>query len=323
LKAAVYEGPRNIKVKEVPKPSATSREVLVKLRAGSICGTDLHFYRGEWTNIRTGLILGHDACGVRIDTGERVVMVPIINCGKCFYCLQGMPNLCENGKTKGFDTDGFFSEYVAMPRQNLLAVPREMSDEEAGIIEPVALAIHSLDLLQPKLGDWVAIIGQGAIGLLTLQIAKLKGTRVMAIDLRDYRLKLSRRYGADITVNPKEENTVKRIKEVTERGVDIVIEAAGTTQTVELTPRLVRPAGKVALIGEMEGNLNLGDAAEAQFFAGYLSPRDYPLAIDLVSKKTVDVKGLVTHRFKLAEFERAIETANSPELKPVKVVVSA
>jgi (R,R)-butanediol dehydrogenase/meso-butanediol dehydrogenase/diacetyl reductase len=316
-------GPRNVEVQEVPKPQPSGKEVLVEFRARSICGTDLHFYRGEWTRIRVGQIIGHDACGVRIDTGQRVAMVPVIHCRSCYFCLQGLPHLCENGKTKGFDEDGFFAEFISIPIENLVPIPENVSDEEAAILEPVALAIHTLNLLQTRLRDWVTIIGQGPIGLLMTQIAKLRGCQVIAIDLQNHRLELSQKYGADVCVNAREEDPVKRVKEITARGSDIVIEAAGTRQTVEQTPFLVRSAGKVALIGENEGYLNLGNVGEALFFSGYLSPLDYPLAVDLLSKRIVDVKGLITHKFKLVDFEQAIQTADNPAEKPVKVVIVA
>ncbi len=312
-----------MKVEEVAKPQPSDKEVLVEFSAGSICGTDLHFYKGEWTRLRIGQIVGHDACGTRADTGERVAMVPNIYCGSCYFCFQGLPHLCENGKTMGFGTDGFFAEFIAIPTKNLVPIPTNVSEKEAAILEPVALAIHTLDLLQPRLRDWVTIVGQGPIGLLMTQVAKLKGCRVIAMDLHDYRLELSERYGADVCVSAREEDAAKRVKEITKRGSDVVIEAAGTKQTVEQTPFMVRSAGKVALIGENEGYLNLGNVGEAIFFSGYLSPLDYPLALDLISKRLLDVKGLITHTFNLTDFEQAIQTADDLEEKPVKVVIVA
>ena len=321
LKAVVYRGPRSIKVENVREPKPGKDEVLVRFLAGSICGTDLHFYKGEWTNIRVGQIIGHDACGQRVATGERVAMIPTIFCGSCKYCLHGKPHLCEKRKTMGFSADGFFAEHVVIPKKNLLSIPNEVSNEEAAILEPVALAIHTLDILQPRLGEWATIVGQGPIGLLMTQVAKLQGCRVIAIDVEDYRLRLSERYGADLCVNAKEEDPVKRVKKVTEGGSDIVVEAAGRKETVEQTPFLVRSAGRVALIGESEGYLNLGQAAEAIFFSGYLSPLKYPIALDVMSRKVVEVKSLVTHRFRLAEFKEAIQTAADTTKKPIKVIL--
>jgi len=297
--------------------------VLVKFKAGSICGTDMHFYRGDWKWMKRGRIIGHDACGVRLDTGERVVMMPLTYCGRCYYCLRGLPTYCTRGKFMGLTRDGFFAEAIALRPRNLIPVPDSVSDDEAAVVEPVALALRVVDALKPNVGDYATIIGQGAIGLLMTQVARLKGCRVIAIDLEDYRLKLAEKYGAEFCINAQQEDVVKRVREITKRGSDVVVEAAGTTGTVEQTPFMVRKAGKVALVGESKGYLNLEDADEAVFFTMYISPVEYPLAVELIAKKTVDVKGLVTHRFRLADFEKALRTVDNPAEKALKVVVTA
>jgi threonine dehydrogenase-like Zn-dependent dehydrogenase len=323
LKAAVYRGPGSIKVEDVSEPVVSGRSVLVKFRAGSICGTDLHFYRGEWKRMKRGRIIGHDACGVRADTGERVVMMPIAFCGSCYFCLRGMPFSCVRGKFMGLNRNGFFAESIALRSRNLIPLPMNVTDEEAAIVEPVALAVRTLDALKPNVGDWATIIGQGPIGLLMTQIAKLKGCRVIAIDLEDYRLELSAKYGASFCINGRKEDGVRRVREITKLGSNIVIEAAGTVKTVEQTPFMVRKGGKVALVGEFEGYMNLAEADEALFFTTYLSPVEYPMAVELIANKDVDVKSLITHRFKLADFEKALQTADTPAEKPIKILVSA
>jgi threonine dehydrogenase-like Zn-dependent dehydrogenase len=322
LKAAVYRGPRKITVEDVPEPRVSGRKVLVKFKAGGICGTDMHFYRGEWRWMKRGRIIGHDACGVRTDTGERVVMVPIAYCGRCYYCLRGLPTYCARGKFMGLTRDGFFAETIAISPRNLIPVPDSVSDEEAAVVEPVALALRVLDAVKPNVGDWVTVIGQGAIGLLMTQVARLKGCRVIAVDLQDYRLRLAEKYGAEFCINAGSEDAVKRVKEITRRGSDVVVEAAGTRATVEQTPFMVRKAGKVVLIGESQGYLNLEDADEAVFFTMYISPVEYPLAVELIAEKTVDVKGLIKHRFRLADFERALRTVDDPATNALKVVVT-
>ena len=322
MKAAVYRRPHNIKVEDVPEPKVSGKKVLVKFKAGSICGTDLHFFRGEWKWMKRGRIIGHDACGVRADTGERVVMVPIAHCGSCYFCLRGLPTYCTRGKFMGLTRDGFFAETVALRSRNLIPVPESVSDEEAAVVEPVALALRVLEALKPNVGDWATIIGQGPIGLLMTQVAKLKGCRVVAVDLEDYRLRLAEKYGAEFCINARREDAVKRVREITKRGSDVVVEAAGTEGTVEQTPFMVRKAGKVALVGESKGYLNLEDADEAVFFTVYISPVEYPLAVELIAKKTVDVKGLITHRFRLADFESALRTADNIAEKPLKIVIT-
>ncbi len=321
MKAAIYHGPHNIKIENVPEAEVKGNRVIVKFRAGSICGTDMHFYRGEWKWMKKGRIIGHDACGVREDTGERVVMVPIVNCGHCYFCLRGLPTYCIRGKFYGLTRDGFFAESKAMLPRSLIPLPSNISDEEAAVVEPVALAIRVLNSLKPNLGDWVVVVGQGAIGLLMTQVALLKGCRVIAVDLEDYRLELSEKYGADAVINAKKEDVPKTVHKLTRMGSDFVIEAAGTTQAVEQTPFLVRKAGKVALIGESKGYLNLEDADEVQFSTIYISSVEYPAAVELIARKLVDVKGLITHRFKLDEFDKAMQTIVNPADRPLKVVI--
>ena len=166
------------------------------------------------------------------------------------------------------------------------------------------------------------MVGQGPIGLLMTQVALLKGCRVIAVDLEDYRLEVSEKYGADAIINAKKEDVAKTVRKLTKMGFDFVIEAAGTTRTVEQTPFLVRKAGKVALVGESDGYLNLEEADETQFFTIYLSPVEYPSAIDLIARKLVDVKGLISRKFKLVEFEKALQIVDNPAEKPLKVVIT-
>ena len=322
MKAAVYRGPNSIKIETVPEPKVRGNRVIVKFKAGSICGTDMHFFRGEWKWMKRGRILGHDACGIREDTGERIVMVPIVNCGRCYFCIRGLPTYCVRGKFYGLTRDGFFAESKAMLPRSLVPLPSSVSDDEAAIVEPVALALRVLNYLRPNLGDWVTVLGQGPIGLLMTQVALMKGCRVIAVDLEDYRLDLAEKYGADAVINANKEDVRKTVRKLTKIGSDSVIEAAGTIQTVEQTPFLVRKAGKVALVGESKGYLNLEDADEAHFFTMYISPIEYPAAVELIARKLVDVKGLITHKFKLDEFEKALQTIDNPVEKALKVVIT-
>ena len=249
-------------------------------------------------------------------------MVPIVYCDKCYFCLRGLPTYCTRGKFMGLTGGGFFFEKIALSSRNLVPVPDDVSDEEAAVVEPVALALRVLNALKPDVDDWVTIFGQGAIGLLMTQVARLKGCRVIAIALEDYRLRLVQKYGAEFCINAKREDAVNLVKAITKRGSDVVIEAAGTIEAVEQTPFLVRKAGKVALIGESKGYLNLEDPDEGTLFKMYISPFKYPLAVELIAKKTVDVKGLITHGFTLADFEKALRTADNPAEKALKLVIT-
>jgi len=323
MKAVVYRGPRNIRVEEVPEPKPKRDETLVRFRAGSICGTDLHYYKGEWKKLKKGRIIGHDACGQVSETNERVAINIVISCGYCRYCQQGQPHLCQFSSFMGFERDGLFSELIAVPKRNLLSIPEDVSSEEAGVLEPVALALHTFDLLQPRAGEWVTILGQGPIGLLMTQVAKISGCRIIAVDMEDYRLKLSEKYGADVGINPRNENVARKVRSLTQEGSGMVIEAAGRKETVEYTPTLVRRAGRVALVGEFSGRIKFDVAAEATFFSVYLNPLKYSLALDMLARKVLDIEGLITHRFPLVDFEKAIETATDPAQKPIKILLTS
>ncbi len=249
-------------------------------------------------------------------------MVPVINCGHCSFCLRGLPTYCVRGKFYGLTRDGFFVQAKAMPPRALIPIPENVTDLEAAVVEPVALALRVLDALQPNIGDWVTVVGQGGIGLMMTQVALLKGCRVIAIDMEDYRLELSQKYGADVVINAKKEDPIKTVRRVTGYGSDFVVEAAGTRETVEQTPFLVRKAGKVALVGESKGFLNLEDADEAQFFTMYISPSEYPKAVELIAKRRVDVRTLITHQFCFDEFEEALKTAIDPQRKAIRVIIT-
>jgi len=323
MQAVVFRGPGKVRVENVPEPKLKRGETMVQFRAGSICGTDLHFYRGEWTDLAVGKILGHDACGQVVESGERVAVIPKLFCGSCRYCMNGRPNLCERSEGfMGFDRDGLFSELIAATRRNLVPIPSNVSFEEAGILEPVALALHTFDLLSPRIGEYATILGQGPVGLLMTQVAKASGCRVIALDTEEYRLKMSEKCGADFRINPRSENATRRVKSITKGGSDIVVEAAGLRETVEQTQKLVRKAGRVALVGNFSGFMNLGEPEEAKFFSVVVNPMKYSKAAELLSTKVLDVKSLITHRFPLSEFKKAIETAADPSKRPMKVILS-
>lgn len=224
------------------------------------------------------------------------------------------------GASMGYDRDGFFSELIAVPKGNVYPLPEEISYDEGAVLEPVALALHTFRLLQPKVGEWVTVIGQGGIGLMMTQIANAYGCRVIAVDLLDYRLEAARRFGAEICLNPSREDVIDKVQELTEIGSDIVIEAAGKKETGKQTVYLVRPAGRVALVGTRWAPEQIRD--EAIFFhVDTWTPMDKHEAIEIVSRNVVNVKDLISHRFPLVDFDKAIETALDPSKKPLRIVI--
>lgn len=318
MKAIVYRGPQAIRAEEVSDPKLKRGDELIRFRAGSICGTDLHYFKGEWKT-KVGRIIGHDACGENLRDGEKVAVEPIIRCGKCKFCLTGRYHLCRDGSYMGMSAQGCFSEIFAAPKENLHRIPENVSFEESAILEPVALALHTFEMLQPKVGERAVILGQGPIGLLMTQVARLCGVKVIAVDRDPHRLEVAKNLGANEIVDAIMTDSTEAINDLTNGGAEIVVEAAGSRHTVEQTCKIVAPAGRVALVGAFTGGMKFD--GEASFFGVETGVGKYPLALQLISEGKVDVKSLITHVFPLADFEEAIKTALDLTKKPLKVVL--
>jgi threonine dehydrogenase-like Zn-dependent dehydrogenase len=318
LKAIVYRGPHAIRVEEVPDPKLKRGDELIRFRAGSICGTDLHYFKGEWKT-RIGRIIGHDASGERLSDGERVAVEPILRCGRCELCLTGRYHLCRDGSYMGMSAQGCFSELFTVPKENLHKIPENVSFEEAAILEPVALALHTFEMLKPKVGERAVILGQGPVGLLMTQVGRLCGLKIIAVDRDPHRLEVAKDLGADETVNAVATDSTKAINDLTNGGAEIVVEAAGSRHTVEQTCKIVAPAGRVALVGAFTGEMKFD--GEASFFGVETGVGKYPLALQLISEGKIDVRSLITHVFPLTDFEEAIKTALDLTKKPLKVVL--
>lgn len=317
--AVIYDGPRAVNVREVSIPRMMKNRLLIEMRNASICGTDLHFYKGEWS-AKKGIILGHDASGIVKGTGERVALEFMAWCGACDFCLRGRENLCTHLRFMGFHRNGFFAEKIVLPNQNAYVLPEEIDDEEAACLEPVALAIHTFNNLNPKAKDWVTILGQGAVGLCMTQLAKERKCSVIAIDFYDYRLKLAERFGADHTVNAREQDVEKVVRSTTGDGSHFVIEAAGSRGTVEQTQRLVRAGGRVALVGAFKGEIDFNDEALFSNINAY-TVAEKKGALKMVADDVIDVKSMVSHRFPLSDFRDAVKTALDPSKRAVKILI--
>jgi threonine dehydrogenase-like Zn-dependent dehydrogenase len=319
LLAVTYDGPRDVKVREVPAPRMTKSRLLIEMANASICGTDLHFYRGEW-RAKKGIILGHDASGKIGGTDERVALEFMTWCGACDFCRRRKENLCAHLRFMGFHRNGFFAEKILLPSQNTYLLPDTINDEEGACLEPVALAVHTLNNLNPKPKDWVTVLGQGAVGLCMTQVARARGCRVIAIDFYDYRLRLAEKFGADHAVNAREESVEKAVRSATGVGSHFVIEAAGSRRTVEQTQRLVRAGGRVALVGAFIGEIEFKDEALFSGINAY-TISEKKQALRMVANGSIDVKSMITHRFPLSDFRGAIRTALDPSKRAVKILV--
>lgn len=335
MKAAVFYGPYDIRIEERDVPKYGKNDVLIKLRAAYVCGTDVHIYSGNF-DVPAPLIIGHNYSGeieaVGSDVrdfrqGDRVMVEPVRYCDECFYCQMGRYNICSHRVLPGMEKDGAFAEYTAVPSRNAFKIPEKVSFEEAAAMEPAAVALHAMDFAKPLIGEYVAIIGQGPMGLVQTQMARLCGLKVIAVDLIPYRLELAKKLGADHVVNASRSDPVKEVVGLTGEGADIVLESSGSVKGVKLTTKLARPAGRIVIVGSSRELLKHGPNSEEILTKELIvygvagSAWKYSLAMNLVAEGKIDIKSLITHRFPLEEIKGALETARRKEKNVVMVLV--
>jgi L-iditol 2-dehydrogenase len=322
MKALVYEGARSVVLRDVSKPSAGDLEVLVETKSVGICGSDLGIYKGEFPKIKPPLTIGHEGGGIvrdvgrlvkNIKVGDRVAVSPIVGCGSCEYCLQGRYSLCDNLKTIGMiDINGEYAEYFVTPERNCHVIPEQIEWESAGLIDTLAGPVLAIGRSHIPLGATVVIFGPGPAGLLFARLVQLKGAhKIILVGTRDERLALAPQYGVDETINVKREDAAKRIFELTEkRGADVVIEASGSPKAIHDGVKVLRKGGEIILYGVFDEkpvpiDLLAFVLNEYSCFGIADNTMGYPLAIDLLTRGTVDVKPLISHVLSLQELPQA------------------
>lgn len=246
----------------VPIPQPGRGEVLIKVRATAICGTDVHIYEwDQWSQgrVATPRIFGHEFCGDVVEVGEHVTKVRVgqfvsaethTACGRCFYCLTGQAHICREGKIVGVDRDGCFAEYVVLPEFNCWIWDIDIPDEVAAIQDPFGNAVHTA-LATDLAAKTVLITGMGPIGLCAISVAKRSGaTEVYVTDVSEYRLDLARKLGADLAINPTEEDPVAAVRDATGGlGADVLLEMSGNPRAIRQGFQALRKAGFASLLG--------------------------------------------------------------------------
>ncbi len=330
MMAVVYRGPERLNVESVDIPEISATEVLVKVRAAGVCGTDVRIYRGRFrVPLKPGRIIGHEFAGDIVEVGKevedlregmKITVRPILHCGRCLYCLQGRNNICVSRPTLGYEYDGAFAEFIKIPGQaikigNVFSVPKKLSYEEAAITEPLAACVNGVERSNISVGDTVVIVGAGPVGLMLLQLAKLHGAqRTIVSEISERRLRIAKNFGADVIVNTHEEDFVKVVKDLTNGyGADAVIVAVGAPLAIEQTVKTVRKGGTVNLFGGCATGSSITiDPNTVHYgeiiFTGTSGSRrlHHWKAIKLASTGQVQLKPLITHSFSLGKAVEAI-----------------
>jgi len=323
----VKEDAGAMEVKELPMPKPGPGEVLVRMRAAGICYSDVMILTNKYKGrvpVPIPMIMGHEGAGVIAEVGEGVKHVkegdkvglnPLWGCGQCVNCLNGYPNMCMQWRHLGITCDGTFAEYRVVPDFVAYKLPVNISMMDAAFLEPISLTVRTLDHVKPRLGDTVAIIGPGSIGMFHLQAFKSAGASmviVIGLDQDAKRFEIAKKLGADHIVNGSKEDAVKQVREMTNgAGVDIVVETANHPSTVPLAISLAAARGRVVLFGLYpEATLSpltllrsgltvMGDVA--------VLPGQFLRAIRWVEYKKVLAEPMITQRFKLDQAKEAFE----------------
>lgn len=325
MKAGVYLGTKQLAVKEMPSPTVEDGEAIVKVSYAGICGTDMMIYSGLHPRATTPLVMGHEFSGVieeiepneRLKEGDRIAINPLNSCGRCAACKSGQYHVCDNLKYIGIDMNGGFAEHVSVPIKNLIPLPETVKDEEAALIEPLSVAIHTVRRSKLKVGDNVVILGAGPIGMLIGMIAKKAGAeRIIISDVSDYRLQLAESYGFHVV-----DARVDKVEEVAKEhtggiGADVVFEVAGNQITANQMIDAIRTQGEIVVVSvyKQPPTINLAKMHYREISlttTRCFTSEDFNKAITLLSEREVDVSKLISHKLPLEEFNKGFELMTS------------
>jgi len=307
MRAAVFHGPGDVRLTDVPTPKLREGDVLVRVTAAGICGSDVNRYRYGSQPWPPPFIMGHEFCGEIADVGagvsewkvgEQVVVQPTLSCGACFYCRSGHENLCVEFVRRGLTgsgTDGGFAEYVRVPAYQPHACPAELTPEIATLVEPTAVSVHGLRLADVDTLDTVLVVGIGNIGLLAILAAHAGGARrIVAVGKYPLRQELARRYGAAVVLGPDDPRLRERIVEETDGlGAEVALEAAGTPSSLRTAIAGARKGGRIVVLGVIREEVPLdyrGILMNEKHILGSIiyQRRDFADAIEILTRWGVD-----------------------------------
>jgi L-iditol 2-dehydrogenase len=314
MKALVLDEYNQLNYRDFPDPEIKPDEVLIKVKACGICGSDVHGMDGSTGRRQPPLIMGHEASGEIVETGsevkgwekgDRVTFDSTVYPLNDWYTLKGHYNLSDNRQVMGvspkeFKHHGAFAELVAVPQHILHKIPDGVSFNEAAMVEPIAVAAHAINVSGLNPGDSAVVVGTGMVGTFVVKLLKIFGaTPVIAVDIDDQKLQLAREFGADYTFNSKEKKLTEQLKELTKnRGADLAFEVVGITDSVNTAVYSIRKGGTVVLVGnlspEIQFPLQKIVTQEIKVQGSCAINGEYELVLDLLAAKKVDVKKMIS-----------------------------
>lgn len=341
MKALMHTAPLRFEFTEVPLPEVGDEDVLVRVKAVGICGSDLHGYTGETGRRIPPIIMGHEASGVvekvgrrvqGVAVGDRITFDSTVYCNQCPACRQGNVNLCQSRQILGVSTPTFrrhgcMAEYVAMPWWITYQMPASVSFEDAALVEPAGVSMHAARITAIGVNDLVVVIGAGPIGLFAIQAAKVKGAgTVVAMDVREERLAMARQLGADVAISPAGTDAVTELQKAVGRSdADVVLEAVGTQATMDLAWRLVRLGGHVTLIGNVTPKVSFPlqevISKELTVKGSAAIAGEYRAVLDLMAQGRIQTKPLISRTAPLSEGQAMFDALHKGDPSLMKIVL--
>jgi threonine 3-dehydrogenase len=333
MKALVKTGKApGIDLKEIEIPEIGANDVLIKVQAGTICGSDIHIYRSSPNYMRSvsvPVIIGHEACGEVVELGNHVTNLnkgdivspePNLFCGQCYYCQTGNAHLCKNRTFLGINTNGVFGEYACVPAVNCWKHPSNIPSDLGAIYEPLGVAVHGV-LAEEINGKSVAIFGCGPIGLFAIGAAKGFGAhQVFALEIAPERLAMAKQLFPDVTIiNPETQDAVTTILQATDDlGVDVSVEVSGSGEAANLGLKVLKRGGRLSLVGVPKGPVEfdthpdiIRKEVRVLGVISHILWKTWWQVRTLLETDTFNPVSVITHRFPLNEFEKAFELAAS------------
>lgn len=349
MKAVVAYAPMDYRLEEVRIPELKNdQEILVKVEACGICASDIKTYNGApslWGDdsqpsyIKPPVIPGHEFIGEIVDIGnavsefeigDRVISEQIVPCWNCRFCNRGEYWMCQKHDLYGFQNNvhGAMAEYMKFTKESInYKVPKTIPIDEAILIEPYACSMHAVQRAQIQMGDVVVISGAGTLGLGMLAAAtQLGAEKIIVLDMKEDRLNLAKKFGADLALNPSEIDVIEEVKSLTEGyGCDVYIEAAGNPKSVDQGLSMIRKLGRFVEFSVFTDEVSvdwsiIGDRKELDVLGSHLGPYCYPLVISGIEKGTLATEGIVTHKLPLEEFEKGFHLMQKGE-NSLKVIL--
>jgi L-iditol 2-dehydrogenase len=341
MKVAVMTAPGKMEYEERDIPPCAASEVLVKLEYVGICGSDMHYYEtgriGDYV-VKPPFVLGHEPGGVIVEAGadvkhlkvgDRVALEPGKTCGHCEFCREGKYNLCPD--VIFFATppvDGVFQEYVAHDAMLCFKLPDTVSTLEGALIEPLAVGFHAANQGGARIGQTAAVFGAGCIGLVSMMALKACGvSRVYQIDIMPKRLAKAMELGATGIIDSREQDPIEAIRTLTrQRGCDLVIDTAGVEAATSQAVQILRKGGALVMVGYGKTGMvnfpmSLAMDKEIRIETVFRYRHIYPLAIDAVAARKVNLKGIATHIFEFDDIQNAMDRSIADKADIVKAVV--